>query len=76
MTKKTLKGWITADVCRYFESGFAVARQFSADMRSPKQPEAAICVPIRIDVGKSAYHQLSQSEIASDNPCSQHLFGK
>src|SRR5579864_7485933 len=27
----------------------------------------------RIDVDKSASHQLSQSEIASDNPCDQHL---
>ena len=25
------------------------------------------------DVDKSAYHQLSQNEIGSDNPCSQHL---
>ena len=28
-----------------------------------------------IDVDKSSYHQLSQSEIASDNPCSQQLSG-
>jgi len=28
-----------------------------------------------IDVEKSAYHQLSQIEIASDNPCSQQLSG-
>ena len=27
-----------------------------------------------IDVEKSPYHQLSQTEIASDNPCSQHAF--
>jgi hypothetical protein len=27
----------------------------------------------RIDVEKSAYHQLSQSEIGSDNPCYQQL---
>ena len=27
----------------------------------------------QIDVEKSASHQLSQSEIASDNPCSQQL---
>jgi hypothetical protein len=29
----------------------------------------------RIDVAKSAYHHLSQPEIASDNPCPRHLFG-
>jgi hypothetical protein len=28
-----------------------------------------------IGVGKSASHHLSQIEIASDNPCSQHLSG-
>jgi hypothetical protein len=28
---------------------------------------------VRIDVAKSASHHLSQSEIASDNPCSRHL---
>jgi hypothetical protein len=34
-----------------------------------------ICfVPAGIDIDKSASHQLSQSEIGSDNPCSQHLF--
>jgi len=27
----------------------------------------------RLDVEKSSYHHLSQSEIAGDNPCSQHL---
>jgi hypothetical protein len=26
-----------------------------------------------VDVGKSASHHLSQNEIGSDNPCSQHL---
>jgi len=30
---------------------------------------------VRIDVGKSSYHQLSQNEIGSDNPCSRHLSG-
>jgi hypothetical protein len=30
----------------------------------------------RIDVEKSAYHQLSQNEIGSDNPCSQQLSRK
>jgi len=29
-----------------------------------------------IDVDKSASHHLSQSEIASDNPCYQHLSSK
>jgi len=29
----------------------------------------------RIDVEKSFSHQLSQNEIASDNPCYQHLSG-
>jgi hypothetical protein len=29
----------------------------------------------RIDVEKSSSHQLSQIEIASDNPCAQHLSG-
>jgi hypothetical protein len=29
----------------------------------------------RIDVDKSSSHHLSQTEIASDNPCSQHLSG-
>jgi hypothetical protein len=28
----------------------------------------------RIDVEKSASHQLSQNEISSDNPCYQQLF--
>jgi hypothetical protein len=27
------------------------------------------------DVDKSAYHHVSQTEIASDNPCSRHLSG-
>ena len=31
---------------------------------------------VRIDVGKSACHQQSQAEIASDNPCSQQLSKK
>jgi hypothetical protein len=30
----------------------------------------------RIDVDKSAYHQLSQNEIGGDNPCSQQLSSK
>jgi len=30
---------------------------------------------VRIDVGKSASHQLSQFEIGGDKPCSQQLFG-
>jgi hypothetical protein len=30
----------------------------------------------RIDVEKSAYHHVSQNEIAGDNPCSRHLSGK
>jgi hypothetical protein len=28
---------------------------------------------LRIDVAKSAYHHVSQSEIAGDNPCSRQL---
>jgi hypothetical protein len=28
------------------------------------------------DVDKSSSHQLSQDEIAGDNPCSRHLSGK
>jgi hypothetical protein len=28
---------------------------------------------LRIDVEKSASHQLSQTEIANDNPCSQQF---
>jgi hypothetical protein len=28
---------------------------------------------LRIDVDKSSYHQLSQSEIDGDSPCYQHL---
>ena len=31
--------------------------------------------PAPIDVDKSASHQLSQTEIGSDNPCSRHLSG-
>ena len=30
---------------------------------------------VRIDVAKSSSHQVSQSEIGSDNPCYQHLSG-
>ena len=30
---------------------------------------------VQIDVDKSSSHQLSQPEIASDNPCSRHLSG-
>ena len=33
-------------------------------------------VQVRIDVDKSSYHHLSQSEIGSDNPCSRHLSAK
>jgi len=29
----------------------------------------------RMDVGKSASHELSQNEMTSDNPCSRHLSG-
>jgi|HubBroStandDraft_6_1064221.scaffolds.fasta_scaffold53595_4 hypothetical protein len=38
------------------QRGYAAARQFSADMRNPKQPGTANCVPILIDVDKSSYH--------------------
>ena len=31
--------------------------------------------PVWIAVDQSSYHHLSQNEIASDNPCSQQLFG-
>ena len=31
--------------------------------------------PDWITIDKSASHQLSQNEIASDNPCSRHLSG-
>jgi hypothetical protein len=31
-------------------------------------------VKARVDVDKSASHHLSQNDIASDKPCSRHLF--
>jgi len=37
-----------------------------------QQPEIPL---VRMGVEKSSYHQLSQNEIGSDNPCSQQLSG-
>jgi hypothetical protein len=46
---------------------------YRADMlRSRRCREASVRI---IDVEKSAYHHLSQTEIASDNPCSRQLSG-
>ena len=45
----------------------------NAHLCSRYVPRTGLNGLVRIDVAKSAYHQQSQTEIASDNPCSRHL---
>jgi len=62
-------------VCEKDSGVWAEARKLTrtAVFSSPSRERDLL---IWVDVDKSSSHQLSQNEIASDNPCSQQLSGE